>query len=282
MPLTLSHPAAVLPLRRLGLPMTAMVVGSMVPDIPLFLRWPSGYALTHSLRGVFVVDVAVTLVVLWIWFALARDALVDLAPRVIRSRVPRRQRLAPRQWLRAPVAAVVGALTHVVWDVFTHANRWGVDQITWLQTDHAGLTGYRWAQYLSGVLGLLVVVGAVLSHVRSLPTIGDERPAPALSPVVLYAVLLLAVLTGAVSAARLADAGFHAMAYRGVVNSLLALALGAVLGTAAWHLAVQRSRTSSPDHVPARPPAQGRERQPAPPRPSRSVPVARLVSTPGP
>lgn len=35
MPFTLAHPAYVLPLRRLGLPVSALAVGSMVPDVPL-------------------------------------------------------------------------------------------------------------------------------------------------------------------------------------------------------------------------------------------------------
>ena len=37
MPFTLAHPAVVLPLRGLGLPMTALVAGSMAPDLPQML-----------------------------------------------------------------------------------------------------------------------------------------------------------------------------------------------------------------------------------------------------
>lgn len=67
--------------------MTAMVIGSMIPDVPLFLGWVRGYEVTHSLAGVLTVDIAVTMVVLAIWFALLRDALVDLSPAIIRSRL---------------------------------------------------------------------------------------------------------------------------------------------------------------------------------------------------
>lgn len=38
MPVTIAHPAAVLPLRGLGLPLSAMVIGSMAPDLPVFSR----------------------------------------------------------------------------------------------------------------------------------------------------------------------------------------------------------------------------------------------------
>jgi hypothetical protein len=114
--MTLAHPVAVLPLRRFGLPMAAMVIGSMVPDVPLFLRWSSGYQVSHSYAGVFTVNLIGALVVLYGWNAFVRDALVDLAPDVVRVRLAARHRLSRRQWLLAPAAAVVG-LAVVLWAV---------------------------------------------------------------------------------------------------------------------------------------------------------------------
>ncbi|QWC85882.1 DUF4184 family protein [Nocardioidaceae bacterium] len=35
MPVTVAHPAAILPLRRLGLPTAALAAGAMAPDVPL-------------------------------------------------------------------------------------------------------------------------------------------------------------------------------------------------------------------------------------------------------
>ncbi len=53
---------------------------------------------------------------------------------------------------------VLGAITHLVWDSFTHAGRWGVEVVPWLHTEHLGLPGYKWAQFASGLLGLAVLV----------------------------------------------------------------------------------------------------------------------------
>ena len=50
MPFTGSHPAAVLPLMRWGLMPSALVIGSMVPDLPYFLPVPD-LGNTHSLIG---------------------------------------------------------------------------------------------------------------------------------------------------------------------------------------------------------------------------------------
>lgn len=235
-PLTLSHPAAVLPLRRLGLPMTALVLGSMTPDAPLYAGWTRAYEITHSVVGVLTVDVVATTLVVGVWFAFVRDALVDLAPPAIRSRLAPRARLTARQWRLTPRAAVIGASTHVVWDAFTHPGRWGPRHLPWLRADHLGLAGMTWAQYVSGVLGLLVVGWAVVAHLRSLPPTDARLPAPALTPAALIAALAAAALAGLVSALLEVSSGLHSMAYHGVVNSLIVLVLGLVCVCMAWHL----------------------------------------------
>ena len=159
MPFTLSHPAAVLLLGRTGLPVGAMVAGSMVPDAPMFVPVPGAYAVTHSLVGVVTVDVVLGVLGLAIWFGLIRDALVDVAPAAVRERLAATARYSRTQWLLVPAGVALGALSHVVWDAFTHPNRWGAQNVGWLHEMHGGLIGSAWAQYLSGALGV-VVVGA--------------------------------------------------------------------------------------------------------------------------
>lgn len=244
MPLTLSHPAAVLPLRRLGLPMTSMVIGSMVLDIPLYLGSRRGYDLAHSPIGVPTVDIVGALLVLGLWFTVLRDPLVDLAPTAIRSRLAPRARLTRRQWLLAPIGALIGGITHVAWDSFTHYDRWGSDHVGWLQRDHLGLAGLKWAQYASGVLGLVVVGWFAVAHLRSLAPLNIRRPARVMTPAALVAVVVLAGLTGLASAAWKASVGLHAMAFHGVVNSIIVLVVGGFLVCLAWQIQRQRNRAS--------------------------------------
>lgn len=232
MPFTPSHAAVVLPLGRLGLPTSALVIGSMVPDVPLFLHRPDGYLLTHSWTGVVGVDLGGTLALLALWTFVVRDAVVDLAPGLVRERLPARSRLGLRAWLLAPVAAVLGSLSHVVWDAFTHGDRWGVAHVGWLQAEHGPLPGHRWAQYVSGVFGLAVVLAAALAHLRSQPV----RPVPArvLPTAVLPLLAALAASYGAVAALVRLDDGLHAVAYAGVVHGIAAGAVVTVAGCAAW------------------------------------------------
>jgi len=239
-PLTLAHPAAVLPLRRSGMPMAALVIGSMVPDVPLFMRWPSGYQVTHSYVGVVTADLVGTLVLLFAWNELFRDALVDLAPRAVRMRLPARWRLSLRQWLLAPAAAVLGSATHVVWDSFTHPGRWGVLHVAWLRADLGPLQVFKWAQYASGVIGLAVVLGALIAELRSRPATRAMTRRVLPSPL-LPLVVLAAAGYGIVAGLDRWGGGFHAVAFHGVVRGIVALAAGTSITCCAW-LLVARSR----------------------------------------
>lgn len=235
MPLTLSHPAVVLPLRRLGLPVSVMAIASMVPDVPLFLGWADGYSATHRWAGIVTVDLLLTVGVVAVWFGVMRDALVDLARSSIRIRLPARARLDRRQLVLAPLAACIGSATHVVWDAFTHPGRWGVRRVPWLQADHLGLAGHQWAQYSSGVVGLVIVLAAVLAHLRSLRPSDVPRPARRLPAATLPSVVGLAAVAGCVSALRSVPAGVHLMAFNGVVDSLIVLTLGLVAACLVWN-----------------------------------------------
>jgi NAD(P)H dehydrogenase (quinone) len=234
-PFTVSHPAAVLPLRRLGLPMTVLVVASMVPDVPVFLGRPRVYEVTHSLVGIVTIDLVMAVTVVAWWSFVMRDALVDLAPTPVRSRFAAHVRPSRRDWLLSPLAAVIGAVTHVVWDSFTHAGEWGVVRIDWLQAQHGGLVGFKWAQYASGAIGLAVVGVATLNHLRTLHPIGGPRDRRVLPAATLPVTIGLVALAGIVSAARHVSSGLHSVAFNGAVDSLIVLAVALIALTLAWN-----------------------------------------------
>lgn len=196
MPLSPAHPAAVLPLQRLGLPLSALVVGSVVPDAPVYLPVGVEYQTTHSGWGI-AVDVVLGLAVLWLWFALLRDAVVDLTPS-LRTRAPARARLDLRAWLLAPLALAIGSATHVLWDSATHD--WGfiVEEFAFLREEYSQMRGYQWLQHLSTAAGS-AVVAAYCVHQLERRAVVQRSPAVPRSGLWLVPVPLSALAVGLVA-----------------------------------------------------------------------------------
>lgn len=173
MPFTPTHVAAVVPLARVrAIPFSALALGSMVPDFPLYFRIDNdAYMAAHSALGVFTLDLPLGVLAFLTWQALIKRPAVELLP------APARERLgavrdplplgAPRVWAGGIAGALIGAATHVFWDSFTHANRWGVNLLPVLNRDLLSLFGrdvpaYKALQYGSTIVllpMLLVLAG---------------------------------------------------------------------------------------------------------------------------
>jgi hypothetical protein len=206
----------VLPLQRLGLPLSALVVGAVAPDAPVYMPIGVSYRTTHSGGGL-AVDVVIGLAVLWLWVGLLRDAVVDLTP-ALRRRLPARARLDRRAWLLAPLALAIGSVTHVLWDSCTHDWGFVVQESAVLREEGGPLPLYRWLQHASTLAGSSVVAAYSWHLLSSRPVL----PRPAAVPragLWLLPVPLVAVVAGVVL--RDPNAGVGA----GLV-ALLAVAIG--------------------------------------------------------
>jgi hypothetical protein len=174
--------------------------------------------------GIVTVDVAIGVVVVVLWQALLAPFLLAVAPSGLRARLsgdsPAGLAFHFGSWQRAAlvVAAVgLGALTHVVWDSFTHDWMWGPAHIPWLATRHGPLMGYEWVRWASEAVGGTIILGWVLLWWRR----ASQRPSP---PAVGLRCRVLAWLVVVLPAA-VCGAGFLV---RGEV--LLAIARGGGLG----------------------------------------------------
>ncbi len=191
MPFTPSHAVVALPFMRTPLVPAAIAVGAMAPDVPLFLRgMPLHYGLTHSL-GWLPLTVAVALALLLIWRCVLRPAVRELSPRWLADRLPAAWDAPAAPSLRetfgihgsparAPVRGILllvsslalGVASHIVWDLFTHEDRWGVDVLPLLDQQWGPFAGYRWLQHGSSVLGLAILA------VWAVRWLSGRRPEP--------------------------------------------------------------------------------------------------------
>lgn len=178
MPFTLSHIAAVLPfkrfLRRYHV-LSAVIVGSMVPDFGWLTPWRPARFETHSLMSLVTFSLPVGLATFWLFQRFMKPTLLELLPdaayvRASAAAVPASLR-DPRQWALAAVGILLGAITHLVWDAFTHEGALGLRMILALDDPEVAvgahrLGGARLLQDLSSVIGLVVVTAFCLYELR--------------------------------------------------------------------------------------------------------------------
>ncbi|WP_316525254.1 DUF4184 family protein [Kitasatospora brasiliensis] len=198
MPFTLSHPAAVLPLLRAAgvrgpLVASALVAGSMAPDVPFFAEslLPGVYGhggLTHRWWAVPTLDVAIAGALVAGWHGLLRGPLVALLPERwaggAEALTVRRTAagtgsgpVGTAAWFAA--SAAIGAATHVGWDAFTHGGRLGVRLLPVLDRPVAGVPLYEALQYGSSALALAAMSGWAARAVRAVEPV---RPSVRLAP----------------------------------------------------------------------------------------------------
>ena len=166
MPFTVSHAAAVLPLHRLSrgrLPLAAMMIGSMSPDFAYFLPMGLGRGSTHDLEGLFLFCWPVGLGVWLLYVRLLERATIELLPLAWRERVSRSDsELSFRSLALVSLGVILGAITHIAWDSFTHANTIMTDTFPALSAELFTFRGrsirvFLVLQYLSSVVGLVAL-----------------------------------------------------------------------------------------------------------------------------
>ncbi len=168
MPWTLSHPAAVLPFRRLSprpLDFAALVVGSMTPDIGYYIGSFPLADLAHTLGGSFVACLPTGVIMLFILYVFSRPVCHAL-PEPHRSSL---QPLSPDfpkgliAWCITLLSLLFGAWTHNFWDAFTHRHGWFAERIPWLQPSVITISSvtihvYLLLQHLSTIVGFAIIL----------------------------------------------------------------------------------------------------------------------------
>ncbi|MFS0913106.1 DUF4184 family protein [Microbacterium sp. 179-I 3D2 NHS] len=249
MPFTPSHAVVALPFMRTPLVPAAIAIGAMTPDLPLFVRGLGlDYSFTHTLANV-VWTAVLAFVLFLVWRAVLRPAVPELTPVWIASRLPEEwrdggiralgravgrgeKRLFP---LLLAVSLVLGVLSHIVWDLFTHEGRWGVALLPALDEMWGPLLGYKWLQHGSSAIGLaLIGIWALLWLRRHRPRPTPDRRLPEWARIVwwlsLPVILVCAWIAGLLALGPL-DAEFTIahLAYRVLPPACAVWGLGTLL-----------------------------------------------------
>lgn len=140
------------------------MIGSMSPDFAYFLPGEPARMQTHSIPGVFLFCWPVS-VALWLLFVrVLEQPTRALLPESWRSRfAPSEREISFKSLAWGSLAVIVGALTHIVWDSFTHRGTGVVGAIPALREVAFHYAGWRirWfvvLQYVSSVIGILALM----------------------------------------------------------------------------------------------------------------------------
>jgi membrane-bound metal-dependent hydrolase YbcI (DUF457 family) len=212
-PLTPSHAAAALLLRRIDprLPISALVVGTLAPDFEYILRLAPRGGFAHSLVGVLLFCLPVSLVVWFAYDRIVRPAVTDLLPRPLAAEL---KNGTPAGLPAVAAALLLGALSHVTWDAFTHRTGFFVQHLAPLRARvlpelTAGPPVYSFLQHGSTAVGAILLCLVTLRWIRGRPASARRYgPGEATRPVSVLVLVGLAAGAGAVlNGSRVLDRG---------------------------------------------------------------------------
>ena len=168
MPNPIAHPAASIPFTRLGLVFSALVIGSISPDFGYLVLHSSYFSsrltpfFMNTAWGLVVFDVPVGLVLLWLFHTVVKWPLLSLLPESLQHRLFKHAHgfsFRPlRHFALILLSLLVGSLTHVIWDSFTHQRGWTVEHVALLRISINGVPLYTILQNLGTVLGIAVLL----------------------------------------------------------------------------------------------------------------------------
>ncbi|MBC3538040.1 DUF4184 family protein [Rufibacter sediminis] len=174
MPFTFSHPALILPFKNVSgkrVSLTALALGSMAPDFEFFFRMRAETDISHTLKGIFLFDIPVVLLMAMVYHGWVRNPFLAHLPPFLRNRLAVYTSFnwlayLRENWLIVLTSAFLGTVTHFLCDDFTHHYGWTANNLSLLSASYelAGhsVPGYHILQYLSSlVLGGFLVVEAL-------------------------------------------------------------------------------------------------------------------------
>ena len=257
MPFTISHAAAAFPVHALGrsrLPLAALMIGSTTPDLVFYIPRYVEYDDSHSLSGVFTFCLPLGLLMWWFFIRILERPTISWLPEAWRTRITPTPRPDLRTWCWAALAVVLGAITHLVWDSFTHSQTPVVDALPAFRDAVFSAGGmpvrfYFLLQILSSVFGLVVLAGWALRIPRK-PRVPASVEVPETQPAPSNRDRIVAVGFIAAMACVVAALNLFRYSHLPVGAILFVVLVGGMAGAAiGWTIVALTIRLRSPDRA---------------------------------
>jgi len=220
-PLTIAHPAAVIPLAgRLGrrVSLSALVIGSMSPDFAYLLPLGLVRMQTHDPWALLWFCLPAGLAAYALFHLVLGPISARLFPAEIATRLPPSAfsgKLPAVPFHAVAASILIGAASHLVVDSMTHRDGFVVQRIPLLQTYLGSIGGYRVyvckiLQHVFSIIGLALIWSWIRTWVRRTPSAPDHAPfrfAPGLRIAGLCMLIAAPIAVGAFASAQLKGTG---------------------------------------------------------------------------
>ena len=240
MPFTFAHPAAAMPFLRYRkrFRMDAMILGSIAPDFEYFLRGRPYGIYGHTLPAIVLFDLPLVVAVYLVGKYLVLPAIGPYLPYAFQ---PKQRQFC--HGIRAAFvfvySALIGVLSHIVWDSFTHVDRAMVKHVATLDATIRihGLVipVYKILQHGSTLVGLIAIIWFLFGCCKR--HIGVKSPMPLRSIAAFWGVfialtLFTLMIWNAISAISASQYGILVVrCIDSAIISLLALSAALKLGS---------------------------------------------------
>lgn len=164
MPFTFSHPAIVIPiLKRFPkwISPTGLIIGSLLPDFEYFIRMTITSEFSHTLIGVLWFNLPLGVILCYFFHQIIKIPLVNNSPLFIQTRLLNYSNVNWHLYFKNNYRAVlfsllIGVLTHIIWDSFTHHNAYFVIELS-LDKTFLLIPIFKYLQHLSTIIGGLYI-----------------------------------------------------------------------------------------------------------------------------
>lgn len=170
MPFTFSHPAAVLPflfLPKRWFSLTGLVLGSLAPDFEYFIRMKVQSSISHTWTGLLWFNLPLSIFLATIFHLCVRDKFIDSLPHSLQGRLMvfkefNWTKYLEKNFIVVSISCMIGAMTHILWDGFTHQHGYFVQTISNLRqsffvSGHS-IPVYKILQHLSSLVGGFIII----------------------------------------------------------------------------------------------------------------------------
>lgn len=180
MPFTVSHAFFALPIRYIKpkyFSTTGLVLGSMSPDLEYFLHLEPYRSIGHTWQGLWLQALPLCILLAALFHYIVKKPLSKHLPSMWKldarcyAMLQQEQLYSWRAWAVFIISAVIGFMTHIFLDEFTHAHSAFRELLPWIwDSVLLGLPLYKMLQYGASLIGLTgIAVMLLLGLLRVQP-----------------------------------------------------------------------------------------------------------------